>query len=109
MVETKNKQRTKKEPVAANKQPPPESQGLFQDFMGLADQLDEPYRTPAKKMVNVLFFAIIAMLAIYLISVFVVALTDPQTGQLISKNRNYSAYQNMSIDVDSDENVENNK
>lgn len=86
MVQTQKKSRTKKEPNVATKQPSSEP-GLFELFMGLAELLDEPYRTPAKKIVNILFFAIIAMLAMYLISSFMVALTDPQTGQLISNNK----------------------
>jgi hypothetical protein len=77
----------KKQPTPAKKQPTPEEPGLMDAFMSLADKLDEPFRTPAKKIVNILFFAIIAMLAIFLISSFAVALTDPQTSQLINKNK----------------------
>ncbi|MDD4249741.1 MAG: hypothetical protein PHT13_11605 [Methanosarcina sp.] len=86
MAQTQKKPRTKKKPNAATKQPSSEP-GLFELFMGLAEQLDEPYRTSGKKIVNVLFFATIAMLAVSLISSFMVALTDPQTGQLISNNK----------------------
>lgn len=80
------KTKIKNEPNAAAKKSSSEP-GLFELFMDLAEQLDEPYRTPAIKIVNVFFFSIIAMLAIYLISSFVVVLTDPQTAQLISNSK----------------------